>query len=67
MAIPKSTQHTSKVKTDTKYCGRHIETLFPKDVIPSSVYGDHFFLPASLVTEIRTSSDEKKGVARCEK
>ena len=52
---------TKSIKDDKLAC-RHIETLFPQDVIPSnsaSVYGEHFFLPAQIIYEGRSGCARK--------
>lgn len=43
---PKPTQPRGVVRT------RHVETLFPSDIsLPTSVYGDKYWLPATRITE----------------
>ena len=39
---------SSKTKKTDESC-RHIETLFARDVVPKSVHGDNFFLPAQII------------------
>lgn len=71
MAIPSNNTIKSNPTsvTTVPHQVRHVETAFPQDMMPQpSVYGDHFFLPATVITKhqdvgglpLRSSTTGKK-------